>query len=141
MEETEKAHEWESLEAELRNEFGRLEKANNDLGNKHDEEVDELRRQTDMAIKKHDVRMGRQVLSEINSLFVGVTLIYQLVGFLRHNNSNFNDYKWKDATRARQLINQGLDIINDNPSVETLHPLVCSIIDLLDEPANKKPHF
>ena len=132
MEETEKAHEWESLETELREEFDRLEKANNDLGNKHDEQVAELRRQTDMAIRKHDVRMGRQVLSEINSVFVSVTLIYQLVGFVRHYNTNFNQVKWKDAARARQLLNQGLETINDNPNVEVLHPLVCSVYDLID---------
>lgn len=139
MEETEKEHEWETLETELREEFDRLEKANNDLGNKHDDQVAELRRQTDMAIRKQDVQMGRQVLDEINSVFVGVTLIYQLVGFIRNYNNNFNRTKWKDAGRARQLLNQGQDIINNNPSVEALHPLVCSVIDLIDAPVSEKP--
>ena len=141
MEETENAHEWETLETELREEFDRLEKANNDLGNKHDDQVAELRRQTDMAIRKQDVQMGRQVLDEINSVFVGVTLIYQLVGFVRHHSTNFGQYKWKDAGRARQLLNQGLDIINNDPSVESLHPLVCAVIDLMDVPLSEKPQF
>lgn len=141
MEETENAHEWETLETELREEFDRLEKANNDLGNKHDDQVAELRRQTDMAIRKQDVQMGRQVLDEINSVFVGVTLIYQLVGFVRHHSTNFGQYKWTDAGRARQLLNQGLDIINNNPTVESLHPLVCAVIDLMDVPLSEKPTF
>lgn len=141
MEETEKAHEWETLETELREEFDRLEKANNELGNKHDDQVAELRRQTDMAIRKQDVQMGRQVLDEINSVFVAVTLIYQLVGFIRQHSSNFNQIKWKDASRARQLLNQGQDIINNNPSVESLHPLVCSVIELIDAPQSDKPQF
>ena len=133
MEDVEKAHEWDALETELREEFERLEKANNELGNKYDAQVAELRQQTDMAIRKKNVQIGRQVLSEIKSVFVEVTLIYQLVGFVRHYNNSFNQHKWKDSGKARQLLNQGLDIINNNPSVDTLHPLVCSLIDLLPD--------
>ena len=141
MEEIEKAHEWEALETELRSEFERLEKANNELGNKHDAQVAELRRQTDMAIRKKDVQMGRQELDEINSLFVGVTLIYQLVGFIRHHSANFGQIKWKDAGRARSLLNQGQEMIGNNPSVDTLHPLVVSVIELMDVPVSEKPRF
>ena len=141
MEETEKVHEWDALETELRSEFDRLEKANDDLGNEYDAQVAELRRQTDMAIKKQDVQMGRQVLDEINSLFVAVTLIYQLVGFVRHHSTNFNQFRWKDANRARQLLTQGQNIIANNPTVEELHPLVCTVIELLDVPESDKPKF
>lgn len=141
MEETEKLHEWDTLETELRSEFERLDKANNELGNNYDEQVNELRSQVDTVIRKKDVQMGRQVLDEINSLFVGVTLIYQLVGFVRHHHANFNRFKWKDANRARQLLNQAIDMINNNPSVDDLHPLVCTVIDLMDEPQSKKPKF
>lgn len=139
MEEVENAHEWETLEAELREEFNRLEKANDDLGHKHDAQVAELRKRTDIAIRQKDVNMGRQVLDEIKAVFVGVTLIYQLVGFIRSYSANFNQCRWKDATRARQLLNQGQQMINDGPDVDTLHPLVCSVIDLIDEPEGKKP--
>ena len=141
MEETEKAHEWDALETELRSEFDRLEKANDDLGNKHDAQVSELRWQTDTVIKNQDVKMGRQVLSEIKSLFVAVTLIYQLIGFIRHYSTNFNQFRWKDANRARQLLNQGQNITANNPTVEELHPLVCTVIDLLDVPEGEKPKF
>ena len=139
MEETEEAHEWDVLETELREEFDRLEKANNDLGNKYDVQVAELRRQTDITIRKQDVQMGHQVLAEINSLFVSVTLIYQLIGFVRHYSTNFGQYKWTDAGRARSLLNQGLEIISTNPSVEELHPLVVTVIDLIDDNDPNKP--
>lgn len=141
MEEVERSHEWETLEAELREEFDNLEKANNELGNEHDNEVEALRKQTDVVIRQHDVALGKQLLEEINSVFVKVTLIYQLIGFIRHYSASFTQNQWKDATRARQLLNQGLEIINDNPTVRTLHPLVVSVIDLLDIPTNEKPRF
>lgn len=141
MEAVEKEHEWDSLEADLRTEFDRLEKANNELGNKYDSQVRELRSQTDMVIRKKDVQMGRQLLADINSLFISVTLIYQLIGFVQHHSQNFGQYAWKDANRARQLLNQGMEMVNNNPVVDTLHPLVCAVIDLMDMPENEKPEF
>ena len=135
MEEVEQGHEWEALEAEIREEFDRLEEANNDLGNKYDNQVAAIRSQVDMAIRSKDVRQGRAVLDDINSLFVAVTLIYQLMGFIDYHLKNFNSIQWKDSNRARQLLQQGKEIASTNPSESTLHPIVRSVIDLMiDKP-------
>jgi molecular chaperone DnaK len=133
MEEVENNHEWDSLEAEIREEFDRLEKANNELGNKYDSQVAAVRSQVDMAIRSKDVRQGRAVLDDINSLFVAVTLIYQLMGFIDYHLRNFNSIQWKDANRARQLLQQGKEIANSNPSESALHPIVRSVIALIIE--------
>ena len=79
MEEVEGKHEWEAIESELRSEYDKLEKANNDLGNKYDSQVAEVRNQVDQAIRKKDVVVGRQVLEVVEQLFVAVTYIYQLI--------------------------------------------------------------
>lgn len=134
MEEVEQRHEWESLEAEIRNEFDRLEKADNELGNNHSKEVAAMRNQVDMAIRTKDIRQGRAVLDEISSLFVVVTLIYQLIGFIDWHLKHFSSIQWKDANRARQLLQQGKEIAATNPSEGTLHPIVRSVIDLMIEP-------
>lgn len=135
MEEVESNHEWEALEAEIREEFDRLEKANNDLGNKYDQQVAAVRSQVDMAIRSKDVRQGRAVLDDINGLFVAVTLIYQLMGFIDYHLKNFGSIQWKDANRARLLLQQGKEIASTNPSESTLHPIVRSVIDLMiDKP-------
>lgn len=139
MEEVEQGHEWDSLEAEIREEFERLEKANNELGNKYDQQVEAVRSQVDMAIRSKDVRQGRAVLDDINSLFVAVTLIYQLMGFIDYHLRNFGSIQWKDANRARQLLQQGKEIANTNPSEGTLHPIVRSVIDLMIEPPTGGP--
>lgn len=139
MEEVENNHEWESVEAQLRQEFDRLEKANNELGHKHDAEVGQMRREVDEAIRSKDPKQGRQVLRDLSGLFVAVTLIYQLVGFIRHYSQHFNEYHWKNATRARTLLNQGMQTISINPTVDVLHPLVVQVIDLLDVPEGEKP--
>lgn len=134
IEKLEQLHEWDALEAEIRDEFDRLEKANNDLGNKYDKQVAAVRNQVDIAIRSKDVRQGRAVLEDINSLFVAVTFIYQLMGFIDYHLKNFNSIQWKDANRARQLLQQGKEIAATNPSESTLHPIVGSVIDLMMEP-------
>ncbi len=134
MEEVEREHEWDALEAEIREEFDRLERANNELGNKYDQQVAAVRSQVDMAIRTKDVRQGRMALDDINSLFVTVTLIYQLIGFIDYHLKNFNSTQWKDSNRARQLLQQGKEIATTNPSENALHPIVRSVIGLMVEP-------
>ena len=124
--------EWDRVEAELREEFERLEKAQNDLGNEKTAQiVEQLRKQTDQAIRAKDVKVGKDTLEQINSLFIHLTLLYQCMGFIEHYNRIFARINWNDSSRARQLLNKGLDAIKNSPSVDTLHPIVCSLIDLM----------
>ena len=139
MEEVESGHEWETLEAEIRQEFDRLERANNELGHKYDQQVAAVRSQVDMAVRSKDVRQGHATLDDINSLFVAVTLIYQLIGFIDYHLKNFGSIDWKDANRARQLLQQGKEIANSNPSEEALHPIIRSVINLMVEPPVSGP--
>ncbi len=115
---------WDRLEKEIREEFERLEKANDQLGNeKTNEALDKLRSKTDEVIRSKDQDLGLEVLDEIETMFIGVTLIYQLIGSIRSWDEHFNSIEWKNPTRVRQLINQGLQIINENPSEEKLFPI------------------
>ena len=81
--------------------------------------------------------MGREVIDQINTLFVQLTMVYQCMGFIEHYNARYNSISWTDSSRARQLLNRGMEAINDNPTVESLHPIVCGLIDLM--PADQKP--
>lgn len=130
--------EWPRLEAELKEEYYRLESANKDLGNeKTTQAVNQVKSQLEEVIKLKDVKLGNTLLAEINSFFVQLTFIYQLIGFIRHHNQNFDSYRWRDPNKARTLLNQGLQKIGENPDVDELHPVVIAIIDLL--PPNERP--
>ncbi len=132
IEELEDNTEWQRVESELREEFERLEKAQNDLGDgKTSAIINQLRSQTDNVIRTKDVKMGRETLDQINSLFVHLTLVYQCAGLIQNCNEHFDTISWKDSSRAHQLINKGLEEINNQPTVENLHPIVCSLIDLM----------
>ena len=88
------------------------------------EELEKLRGRIDNVIRTKDEDLGRDILEEIAAMFVGVTLIYQLVGRIRSWDERFNQINWKNPQRVRQLLNQGLQIIAQNPSEEKLLPLV-----------------
>ena len=127
--------EWPKLEEKLKEEFYRLEEANKDLGNeKTTQRVDQLRFQLEEVIQAKDVKLGNVLFDEINIFFVQLTLIYQLIGFIKHYNTNFGMYEWRDSSRARTFLNQGLQMIGENPDVDELHPIVIKILDLLIDP-------
>lgn len=131
--------EWQRVEKGLREEFDRLEEAQNDLGNEKTAQlVGQLRLQTDQVIRSKDVRMGRETLEQINGLFVQLTLVYQCIGLIRSCHERFGVIRWKDSSRARQLLNRGLEEISNQPSVEKLHPIACGLIELMpdDEAVN-----
>jgi len=125
---------WPTLEAELKNQFYRLEKAQKELGNEQTAKaVDELKRQLDEVLRAKDEKLGRTLLEEIEGLFIQLTLIYQLIGFVKQHNDNFGYYNWRNSQQARQLLNEAQQIIVSNPTVERLHPIVVELIHLLPD--------
>ena len=139
IEELDDSTEWQRVERELREEFDRLEKAQNKLGNdKSAQLVNQIRGQVDNVIRVKDAKLGREILDQISSLFVHLTLVYQCMGLIRDCHNRFGTIRWKDSTRARQLVNRGLEEINNQPSVDKLHPIACGLIDLMpnEEAAN-----
>lgn len=128
VDEVSQGTEWDRLEKEIRSEFDRLEKANNDLGNDNtNEAVNKLRKRTDEIIRSKDPSLGRDVLKEINTLFMMITLIYQLINSIRRWNEHFDMINWKNRDRVRQLVNQGLSIIATNPTEESLLPICIEV--------------
>ena len=124
--------EWERLEKEIREEFERLDKADRELGNdKSHQIVSQLRNQTDQVIRSKNVLMGRDVLEQITHIFFQLTMIYQCMGLIRECNNNFGRFRWKDANRARQLVNQGMTAMTNQPTVEQLQPIAAQLIELM----------
>lgn len=131
--------EWERLEQEIREEFERLEKADRELGNdKSHQLTNNLRSQTDQVIRSKNVLMGRDLLDQIRTVFFQLTMIYQCMGLIRDCSKNFGRFRWKDASRARQLVNQGMAIIGSNPTVEQLQPIAAQLVNLM--PDDQKPN-
>lgn len=131
--------EWQRVEKELRDEFDNLEKAQSELGNENSAQmVNQLRMQTDNAIRTKDVQIGRQVLEQVKSLYFQLTMLYQCMGIVRYCNDCLGTIRWKDSSRARQLVNRGMEQINNNPTTEELRQIAVELLRLMpkEEAAN-----
>ena len=130
--------EWERVEKELREEFDKLEKAQDDLGNERSAQlVDQLRTQTDNAIRSKNVQVGREVLEQVTRLFFELTILFQCMGFIRYCNERFASLHWKDSSRARQLVNRGMEQINNNPTTEGLRSIAAELLELLPKDGDR----
>lgn len=126
--------EWPKMEEQLKDEFFRLEKVNRDLGNdKTAQIVNHLRSRLEDVLQKKDTKLGAALLDDISELYFSLTMIYQLIGIIRNYNQNFGSYNWINPQRARSAINEGLQIIGDQPTVDELRPIVREIFDQLKE--------
>ena len=126
--------EWPKLEEELRERFSELERVQSSKGNAQTaKQVDGIKEELESVIRKRDSIEGRLLAEEIMTLYVSLTLLEQLIYFVREYSSNFDSYHWKNKQRARQLISQANSMIVSNPSVEQLHPVVVGLIHELPE--------
>lgn len=124
--------EWQRVEKELRDEFDNLEKAQSELGNENSAQmVNQLRMQTDNAIRTKDVQIGRQVLEQVKSLYFQLTMLYQCMAIVRYCNDRLGTIRWKDSSRARQLTNRGMEQINNNPTTEGLRQIAAELLGLM----------
>lgn len=132
IEQVEKLNELPKLEAELKEKYYQAEKVNKEFGNEATtQELHDLKGQLEEVLKLNDVKLGKVLLEDIISFIVRLTLIYQLIRFIRNHNDNFGSFHWKDSGRARTLLNKGMEVISENPTTEELHPIVIAVIDLI----------
>ena len=134
------ATEWDRLEKQIRNELADLERAQRELGTPETaEKVARLRSEVDSCARERNVRLGREVLEQISQLYFDLTRLFQFVGFIRHYNTRFASVRWRDYSRARELVDRGMvEIRSGEPTAETLLPIVRGIVELLppDEAKN-----
>lgn len=137
LEEVEKKHEWDILEAELREEYANLEKANNDFGNKFDDHVREMHKLVENALRGQDIRTAREVKQECHALWVEAAMPGILATYVHHYDQNFGRLEWRDRMLARQLINEAQQLMNQNADVNEVRQVIINLIDLL--PDNSRP--
>ena len=126
--------EWERTERELRKMFDELEKDQEKYGDSNTSQiVNQLRSSVDQAIRSKDVKLAKDVLDQVRSLDFRLALIEYLVSWFVNWSRNFDTLDWYDRNRARQLVNQGVSIINNSPTTEQLLPIVQQIFNLLPQ--------
>ena len=130
---------WPKLESELREKFSDLEKAQDDLGNEESGRlVNDVKQSLNQVLLNKDLKVGKELLKKIDALFFQITRIYQDIGFIRYCHTNFNSINWLNPSKAKQLIQKGLEIIATNPNSEELTPIIQELIKLMPQEEKSK---
>jgi len=130
--------EWGRLEKKLRSAFKMLEEDNTKYGNeKTTQIVEEIRKRVDETIHNKNKANAKILIDDMGALNFQLAKFDYYVAWIADWNHRFSSFHWKDATRARQLLDTGLHIIADAPTADKLQPVVRELINLI--PKNEMP--
>ena len=146
----EKSAEYPKVEEELKEAFYELEdliekiKRNADDGNLNIKQIEshleEYRKKVEHIIKEKNIKEAKELIGEIGSfdfnLRNAVTDNAMDVQFLQQINRDFGSFHWKDANKARQLLNQGLQMAT-NGNTSGIRSILIQLIGLM--PDDEKP--
>ncbi|MDR0368090.1 MAG: Hsp70 family protein [Bacteroidales bacterium] len=143
LEALEKAQEWPAVEQELKDtyfEFEDLVQKIKQLGDSDKVNMPqinnmliEIKQRVDLVIHERNKGEARELSSEIHSLDYNlrntVTGGSQDVQILQFFDKCFGEFHWKDATKARQLINKGLQMVADGDN--NVRPVLAELVKLI----------
>jgi len=146
----EKSAEYPKVEEELKEAFYELEdliekiKRNADDGNLNIKQIEshleEYRKKVENIIKEKNIKEAKELIGEMGSLDFNlrnaVTGNAMDVQFLQQINRDFGSFHWKDANKARQLLNQGLQMAT-NGNTSGIRSILIQLIGLM--PDDEKP--
>ena len=126
------AAEWPTTEKKLRAAMKMLEEDNAKYGNSQTtKQVEEIRKQVNSVLLSKNTSMAKDLLDAMHSLNFQIARVEYYIAWIADWNKRFNEINWKDRTRARQLVNQGMAKIIASPTAEILQPIVSELINLL----------
>jgi molecular chaperone DnaK len=146
----EKLAEWPKIEKELKDIFYNFENLVEEIKDNNDSDkvnmdtimsyILEYKNKIEQIIKEKNTKEAKNLIREIDQLDFdirnAVTDNAMDVNFLHQVNNNFDTYNWKDANKARQLINQGLHLVTGGET-SAIRPILIKLIALM--PDNEKP--
>jgi molecular chaperone DnaK len=143
LETLERGQEWPQIEQDLKDAYFELEDLIRKITARGDDDnlsvgninnlLKEMKQKVDAIIKEKNRNEAKELTSEIHSLSFNlhneVTGGAMDVQYLQFLNQNFGTFHWKNPTKARQLINQGLQqVANGNKNIR---PILVEIVQLI----------
>lgn len=124
--------EWPTTEKKLRAAMKMLEEDNAKYGNADTtKQVEAIRKQVNTALLSKNIPLANELLDAMHSLNFQIARVEYYVAWIADWNNRFDEINWKDKTRARQLVNQGMAKIIASPTANSLQPIVSELINLL----------
>ena len=126
--------EWGRIEKKLRSAYKMLEEDNRKYGDTNTTAaVEQIRGQVDACIRAQDEKLGSDLLDLMHELNFKIAEVEYYIVWIANWHRNFKSTAWKDAARAKSLVNQGIAIINEAPTARKLSPIAWELVDLSPE--------
>ena len=150
LEAQEKSVVWPEIEKNLKESYYELEELINKIKlndtevtlnmQKIDAHLNEIHEKVEHCIKEKDIKTAKELTKEIDHLDFelrnAVTGNAIDVQYLNHLNESFNSYNWTDNNKARKLINEGIQQVN-NGRTSGVRNIIIQLIGLM--PDDEKP--
>ena len=130
---------WQRMENKLKGIYRSLVEDNNKYGNdKTTAIVQGLKQDVDRVIAAEDIDSAEQLFDQIWQLDFKIAEVEFYIVWIQQWNASFERKKWSNVSRARSLVNQGMQMINQgNVEAKDLRPIAMELCDLL--PRSEKP--
>ena len=130
---------WQRMENKLLGMYRYLSEDNRKYGNdKTTTIIQNLKQDVDRVIAAKDMAAAEQLYDQLWQMDYKLAEVEFYVSWINQWNRNFNQKKWSNPSRARSLINQGLEIIKSGKATaEELKPIAYELADML--PRSEKP--
>jgi len=130
---------WQRMENKLLGMYRELTEDNRKYGNdKTTVVIQKLKTDVDRIIAAKDMDAANQLYDQMWQLDYKLAEIEFYISWIQQWNRNFNTKKWTNPSRARSLINQGLEIIKSGKATaDELRPIAYELSDML--PRSEKP--
>lgn len=133
IEDRERETVWQRAEYTLQKNLERVESACTDATR-----LAKLRAQVEHAVRSRDVKAARELSKGLWSTYFSLTRRERYVCVIEFYGRNFRNVSWRDAARARQHIDRGLEAVRNAASVETLEGVVYALWNLDDSDADSE---
>lgn len=129
---------WSREEQRLRDTFLELSTDNNKYGNDETRDIiNSLKDEMERVVKTHDTKLARNLTRQMRHLDYNIAEIEYHTAWIINWNRNFGQYLWRNPGRARDLLNQGMNLLSGTPSTIQLAAITNELSRLL--PENEQP--
>lgn len=130
---------WQRMENKLRGMYRELVGDNQKYGNeKTTTAVEKLKNDVERVVEARDMDAAQELYDAMWNMDYKIAEVEFYIAWISQWNRNFSLKKWTNPTRARSLVNQGMQIINSgSPTANELRPIAFELSDML--PRSEKP--
>ena len=130
--------EWPRIEKELRRILAETERDQEKYGTAEtDAMLKQFKANANQVIASNDQSSAKAVIEQLRALDYKLALVEYFVAWILDWDEHFNEIRWKNPSRARKLINDGMILISNSASAAKLQPIIRELISLM--PAQDRP--